>query len=89
MPIDARLGNDTILLLAAKRLAARREADAASDWEHTVGLASLLEASRHLPKVEPWDLPDLAPSGGLGRLLAEARAWGRFPQTGGDPHGDA
>jgi hypothetical protein len=83
MPMDPRLSNDTLLLLAAKRLAFKREADAASHWEHTTGLASLLEASRRLPQREPWSVDGLARRSGLGQLLAEARA-GRKEGTDGD-----
>jgi hypothetical protein len=48
-------------------------------WEHTVGISALLEAARHLPKREPWDLPTVDETTGMGKLLAEARAWGKAP----------
>jgi hypothetical protein len=75
---DPRLTDISLLCLAAKRAQARREARDASDWERTTGLASLLEASRHLPTVEPWDLPELDHRGGLGRLLARGARVAEF-----------
>jgi hypothetical protein len=47
-------------------------------WQHTIGLAALLEAAKQLPPRDPWDLEDLgeAPTG-LAKLLKEARAWGK------------
>jgi hypothetical protein len=72
---DPRLTDISLLCLAAKRARARYQLSAASAWQQGDGLASLLEASRHLPKVEPEDLPDLERRGPLGALLAEARAW--------------
>jgi hypothetical protein len=74
MPLDPRLGNNLLLMLAAKRAQAKHQTDAATAWEHGAGLASLLEAARHLPPRELWDLPDLERRGSLGKLLAEARA---------------
>jgi Domain of unknown function (DUF3854) len=44
------------------------------DWQHTVGLASLLAAARSLPRRDaPLDLATVDTTSGLGKLLAEAR----------------
>jgi hypothetical protein len=69
MKLDPRLANETLLILAAKRRQATRQAEA---WEHTEGLFALLQAAKRLPQREPWELDDIADSG-LGRLLKEAR----------------
>ena len=42
--------------------------DPAHAWEHTHGLAALLEAARKLPPVDPWEPPVVRPAG-LGGLL--------------------
>jgi hypothetical protein len=47
-----------------------------TNWQHTEGLSALLAASSHLPRRdEPVDLEDVDTTTGMGRLLAEARAW--------------
>jgi hypothetical protein len=74
MRLDSRLTHTGLLTLAAYRLQQRRQHQV-PDWRHSEGLASLLAASRALPRRSPWDLPDLDIRSGLGRLLAEARAW--------------
>jgi hypothetical protein len=69
---DPRLADLTLLVLAAKRAHAARQAP---DWRQTEGLSALLAAARSLPQRDPWALPDFDETSGLGRLLAEARAW--------------
>ena len=81
MAIDPRLQNVALLTLAAYRLRQRRQHQV-PDWRGSVGLASLLEAARHLPPRDPWEMPDLENSGAMGRLLAEARAWDREHRHG-------
>jgi hypothetical protein len=74
MPSDPRLQNVQLLTLAAYRLQQRQQR-AVPDWRTSVGMSSLLEAARHLPRREPWDLPTVDETSGLGKLLAEARQW--------------
>jgi hypothetical protein len=51
-------------------------------WERTVGLSALLAVDRSLPRSdEPVDLEDVDTTTGMGKLLAEARAWTREPGT--------
>ena len=73
MSTDPRLADPLLLVLAATRRRARRQAP---DWRHTEGLASLLDAARPLPQQGPWSLPAVEEGGGaLAKLLAEARQW--------------
>ena len=67
---DPRLTDLSLLSLAAMRVRRRRQVP---DWPRSVGLASLLDAARVLPKRSPWEMPDLDTSTALGQLLAEAR----------------
>jgi hypothetical protein len=71
MSTDPRLTNVALLTLAAYRIQQRRQHQV-PDWRHTEGLASLLDAARHLPQRAPWSLPDLGCTP-MGRLVAEAR----------------
>jgi hypothetical protein len=71
MPLDPRLADVTLLVLAAKR---RRATRPPVDWRHTEGLFALLQAARALPPPGPWALPDLDDETGMGKLLREARA---------------
>jgi hypothetical protein len=73
VPPDPRLADMTLLVLAAKRRLATRQAP---HWSTTEGISQLLEAARHLPTREPCALPDLEDCTGLARLLAEARLKG-------------
>jgi hypothetical protein len=66
---DPRLADVTLLALAAKRRLATRQVDA---WQHTEGLAALLEAAKRLPPRDPVADEDL-PTTGIGGLLREAR----------------
>jgi hypothetical protein len=70
--IDHRLADPILLALAAKRCQARQQLP---DWRQTEGLSALLDAAKHLPKREPFALPDLEECTGMARLLAEARRW--------------
>ena len=72
MPSDPRLADMTVLILAAKRLAARQQVP---DWRSAEGMHALLEAARYLPRRGPWDLPDLDDRSGLSGLLHQARQW--------------
>jgi hypothetical protein len=72
MSLDPRLADMTVLVLAAKRRLATRQAP---DWRTSVGMSSLLEAARSLPRREPFALPSVEDCDGLARLLAEARQW--------------
>jgi hypothetical protein len=54
------------------RLALLETASPEQAWEHTRGLAALLEAARRLPQREPFDETALEETG-LGKLLKEAR----------------
>jgi hypothetical protein len=72
MPVDPRLTNVQLLTLAAYRLQQRLKHQV-PDWRHTVGISSLLEAARSLPRRGPWDLEGVDTASGLGKLLAEAR----------------
>jgi hypothetical protein len=74
MPSDPRLANVQLLTLAAFRVRRRRQ-EAVPDWRTSVGISSLLEAARHLPRRDPWDVESLDATSGLGKLLAEARQW--------------
>ena len=76
MPTDPRLLSTEFLAIAAYRLQQRRQAarTAPPDWRYSEGLASLLEAARHLPQRGPFELPDLQDCDGLARLLHDARA---------------
>jgi hypothetical protein len=73
MSVDSRLADPILLVLAAKRRLAQRQA--APAWLESEGLAALLEAARSLPTREPFALPSVEESGGLAKLLAEARQW--------------
>ena len=75
MSVDPRLENVQLLTLAAYRLRQRRLTPQPADWRNTQGLAALLDAARHLPRREPFDLPDLEECTGMARLLTEARQW--------------
>ena len=68
---DPRLADLALLTLAAMRA---RQRPQVPDWRNTVGLCALLDAAKALPKRDPWDLPDLDTTSGLGKMLAEARA---------------
>jgi hypothetical protein len=75
MSVDPRLQNVQLLALAAFRIQQRQQR-AVPDWQHTVGLAALLEAAKQLPPREPGDLEGVyedAP--GFGGLLWQARQW--------------
>jgi hypothetical protein len=74
MPIDPRLRDVQLLTLAAYRLQQRRQQQV-PDWRQAEGLAALLDAARHLPRREPFDLPAVEECTGMARLLAEARQW--------------
>lgn len=70
--IDPRLADMTVLVLAAKRCQAARQAP---DWRQTEGLASLLAIARRQGRQAlPEDLED---DSGLAGLLREARARAR------------
>ena len=56
MATDPRLQHVALLALAAYRLQQRRQR-AVPDWRYSEGLASLLEAARHLPPRDPVELP--------------------------------
>jgi hypothetical protein len=71
--LDPRLADPILLALAAKRRQARQQTP---DWQHTVGLAALLEEAKQLPQRAPGDLEGVyedAP--GFGGLLWQARQW--------------
>jgi hypothetical protein len=74
MPVDPRLRDVQLLVLAAYRLQQRRQHQAPR-WQDTEGLCALLEASRRLPHREPFALPDLDECTGMAKLLKEARQW--------------
>ena len=79
MSVDARLADMTVLVLAAKRCQAARQAP---DWRQTEGLSALLAAARSLPQRDPWSLPSVEDGGGLAQLLAEARQWDQEQRHG-------
>ena len=74
MATDPRLLHTALLTLAAYRLQQRRQHQA-PDWRVSVGMSSLLDAARSLPRRDPWDLSGLDTSRGMGKMLAEARQW--------------
>ena len=71
MSVDYRLADMTLLVLAAKRRLATRQAP---DWRQSEGISALLAAAKALPRGRTWAVPDLDGSG-MAQLLAEARAW--------------
>jgi hypothetical protein len=73
MTTDPRLQNTALLALAAVRIRQRRLVVPRPHWEDTVGLASLLEVDKGLPRRDPWAVDGLEACGPLGRMLAEAR----------------
>jgi hypothetical protein len=73
MSLDPRLADPVLLVLAAKRRLATRQAP---HWSTTEGLAALLQAARSLPTREPFALPSVEECSGLEKLLAEARLKG-------------
>jgi hypothetical protein len=75
MATDPRLGNTSLLALAAFRIQQRRQ-QAVPDWRYTEGLAALLAAARSLPTRAPFALPSVEECDGMERLLAEARLKG-------------
>jgi hypothetical protein len=77
--IDPRLADPVLLALAAKRCQAKQQAP---DWRTTVGLSALLDAAKHLPRRDPWDLTPVDTTSAMGTLLAEARQWEKE-----QPHG--
>jgi hypothetical protein len=79
MSVDPRLADMTILVLAAKRCQAARQAP---DWRTSEGLSSLLAAARSLPRRDPWDLSGVDTTTGMGKLLAEARTWQKGVEGG-------
>lgn len=73
---DPRLTDPVLLALAAQRLLHRQAQPPPLDWQHTDGLAAILDYARRLPQRDPWDLPGVyegAP--GFGHVLWEARRW--------------
>ena len=54
------------------RVALLEAASPEQAWEHTRGLAALLEAARRLPHREPFDVTELEETG-MVKLLKEAR----------------
>jgi hypothetical protein len=79
IPHDARLANVEFLILAAKRRLATRQIP---DWRVSVGISSLLAAAKALPRRDPWSMPALDTTSGMGKLLAEARAWQKEDRHG-------
>jgi hypothetical protein len=78
---DPRLASVELLTLAAFRLQQRRQRQV-PDWRYTEGLSALLDAARSLPKREPFDLSGVDTTSGMGKLLAEARAWQKGVEDG-------
>jgi hypothetical protein len=75
--LDPRLGNRTLLALAAQRALIRRgQPPYVVEWPESEGMSTLLDAAKHLPTRDPWALPDLEDTRqeGLAGLLAQARA---------------
>ena len=79
MNTDGRLADRTLLVLAAKRRLATRQAP---DWRCTEGISSLLAAAKALPQRDPWSLPTVEGCDGLTRLLQEARQWRKEGEHG-------
>ena len=77
MATDPRLQDVQLLAVAAYRVHQRREAARKQppDWRFSVGISTLLEAARALPRRDPWTMPTVEDGGGLARLLQEARQW--------------
>ena len=70
---DVRLCDPMLLILAAKRLLARRDQPPpVPDWRETEGLSTLLDYAKTLPVRDPWHLP-AATHTGMARLLVDAR----------------
>jgi hypothetical protein len=81
MATDPRLGNASLLALAAFRLQQRRQHQV-PDWRYTEGISSLLAAARSLPRRDPWDLSGVDTTTGMGKLLAEACTWQKGVEGG-------